>query len=183
MATKKTTKTADKVAQNAKATNTKTANRVEDAMENASARVQETADKARESVEGFVSQAQDRVKETSEKAMEMGTKTVEFHKANIEAMIESGKITAKGIQDLAKQNAEYTRENLENASNAMQGFASIKSPRDFMEMQNERARSGFDTMVSQASKNTEAMMKLMGEAFQPISERMSSAAENFRKAA
>lgn len=181
---KKTTKeTADKVAKSAKATNTKTANRVEEAMETASERVKETAEKTRERVEGFVAQAQDRAKETAEKLSTIGTDMVEFQKANVEAMIESGKITAKGVQDIAKQNAEYARENLENASNAMQGYASVKSPRDLIEMQNERARAGFDTMVSQASHNTEAMMKLAGEAFQPISDRFAAAMENFRKAA
>lgn len=180
MATKKTTKTT------AKKTATKAAkatNRVEEAMETASERVKETAEKTRERVEGFVAQAQDRAKETAEKVSAMGTDMVEFQKANVEAMVESGKIAAQGMQDIAKQNAEYARTNLETATKAFEGFGSVKSPRDLIEVQNERARAGFDTFVQQASHNTEAWMKLAGDAFQPISERFTAAMETVRKAA
>lgn len=182
-AKKTTKKTADKVAKNTKAANTKAANRVEEAMTGASERVKEAAEKAGERVEEFVAKAQDRAKEATDRMTAMGNDVVEFHKANVEAMVESGKIAAKGVQDIARQNAEYARENFEASSQALQGMASVKSPRDLFEMQGERARAGFDTMVSQASKNTEAWMKLAGEVFQPISNRMSEAADSFRKAA
>ena len=47
----------------------------------------------------------------------------------------------------------------------------------------EIARRNFDAMVSTASKNTEAMLKLVNEAFAPMSNRMSLAAEKVGKAA
>jgi len=166
-----------------KAADTKAANRIEDMMSNVGERAKEAAEKTAERVEEFVSQAQTRAKAAAERTMELATDATEFQKANAEAMIESAKIAAKGFQDLGRKNAEYARENLENVSNAIQGFASVKSPKELLELQNERARAGFDTLVSQASKNTEAMFKLAGDVFQPLSQRMSLAAEKLRKAA
>ena len=47
----------------------------------------------------------------------------------------------------------------------------------------EWARKGVDTFVAQSSKNTEALVKLANDMFQPISNRMAETAEYFKKAA
>jgi hypothetical protein len=52
-----------------------------------------------------------------------------------------------------------------------------------VKLQGELARKGFDTAVAQGSKNTEAMVKLVNEMFQPISNRIAVTTELFKKAA
>ena len=51
------------------------------------------------------------------------------------------------------------------------------------QLQGEIARRNFDAMVSTTSKNTETMLKLVNDAFAPVSNRMSLAAEKVGKAA
>lgn len=156
-------------------------------MANAAEKAQETmkknAEAATERAKEIFGDVNERAKAAFEKGSEMFREVGEFNKGNVEAMVESGKLYAKGMQDLGKQNVEYVRENFEATTAAVKEMASVKSPTDFFKLQGEHARKGFDTAVSQASKNTEAWMKLAGEAFQPISERVSVAGERFSKAA
>ena len=48
-----------------------------------------------------------------------------------------------------------------------------------MQLQSELARTSFDRMVAESSKLTESMVKLAGEAFQPLSNRATANAERF----
>jgi phasin family protein len=66
---------------------------------------------------------------------------------------------------------------------AVKEMTSVKTPTDFVKLQGEYARKGFDTAVAQTSKNTEAMVKLVSDMFQPISNRFAVATELFKKAA
>jgi phasin family protein len=48
-----------------------------------------------------------------------------------------------------------------------------------MQLQGEFARASFDRMVAEGSKLTESMVKLAGEAFQPLQNRASANADRF----
>lgn len=134
------------------------------------------------------------IKNAAEKAKSMFTDSTakstkafedmnEFSKGNIEAIVESGKIAAKGIEAMGQDAAEYSRKQFEGATAALKSMSAIKSPTDFFKLQSDYARAAFDSMVAQTSKNTEAMLKLAGEVAQPISNRVAVAVEKVKIAA
>ncbi len=125
----------------------------------------------------------ERAKTLFAKANEYFAQANEFNKANIEAVVESGKIAAKGAQEMGQSYAADLRTNFEAATTTAKEFAAVKSPTDFVQLQASTARKGFDMMVAQTSKNTEMFLKVAGEAFQPISNRVSVAVEAVKKAA
>jgi phasin family protein len=141
--------------------------------------VKATTEKATE----FFADVREKATEAAEKGKKFAADAVEFNKANVEAMIEAGKIVAKGAQDMGKTNFEYAKKNLEEAQVAVKELTAVKSPTDFVKLQGELARKGFDTAVAQGSKNTEAMVKLVSDMFQPISNRIAATTELFKKAA
>jgi len=120
-------------------------------------------------------------------AMEKSAKTVEelndFAKGNVEALVESSKITAKGLEAISQEAAEYSRKSFETATAALKNLAAAKSPTDFFKLQSDFFRGAFDSYVAEASKTTEAVLKLAGEAAQPISSRVALAAEKAKIAA
>lgn len=124
-----------------------------------------------------------RAKSAFAKGSEYVSQATEFSKANVEALVESGKIAAKGVQDMGQAYASDTRHNFEEITATMKQFAGVKSPTEFFQLQSETLRKTFDTAISQTSKNTEMFVKVAGEAFQPISNRVSVAVETFKKAA
>ena len=141
--------------------------------------VKATTEKATE----FFADVREKATEAAEKGKKLAADAVEFNKANVEAMIEAGKIVAKGAQDMGKTNIEYAKKNFEELQAAVKEVTAVKSPTDFVKLQGELARKGFDTAVAQGSKNTEALVKLANDMFQPISNRFAVAADLFKKAA
>ena len=127
--------------------------------------------------------AQTRAKATYDKGAELAKDAVEFQKGNFEAIVESGKILAGGMQDMGRTYVADVKSAAETVQGDVKKVAAVKSPTELFQLQGEIARRNFDAMVSTTSKNTEAMIKLANEAFAPLSSRMSLAAEKVRKAA
>ena len=106
-----------------------------------------------------------------------------FTKGNVEAVVESSKILATGLQEMTKSYAAETKTVVETMQAEIKELASVKSPAEFFEKQNAMMRKQFDAAVAATSKNSEAMLKLASEAFQPISNRVSLAVEKIKQAA
>ena len=122
-------------------------------------------------------------KDAQEKAKTALGDAGSFAKGNVEAMVESSKILASGIQDMTKGYVEETKTSFETISADVKDLASVKSPTEFFEKQSALMRKNFDAAVAASSKNSEAMLKLVNEAFQPISTRVSLAVEKIKTAA
>ena len=141
--------------------------------------VKATTEKAAE----FFADVREKATEAAEKGKKLAADAVEFNKANFEAMVEAGKIAAKGAQDMGKTNVEFAKKNFEEMQAAVKEITAVKSPTDFVKLQGEYARKSFDVAVAQTSKNTEAMVKLVSDMFQPISNRIAVTTDLFKKAA
>ena len=126
---------------------------------------------------------QERAKAAFGKGGEFAGDFVEFNKANVEAMVESGKIVAEGVQDMGKDYVEEAKSAYEVFTADMKEFAGVRSPTDLFELQGKLARRNFDAAVEFGSKNTEKMVKIANDAVAPISNRVSVATEKLTKAA
>ena len=107
----------------------------------------------------------------------------DFAKGNVEAMVESTKILASGIQEMGKGYAAEAKTAFETMTADAKDLASAKSPTEFFEKQTAILKKNFDATVAKSSKSSEAMLKLVNEAFQPLSTRMSMAMEKVKRAA
>ena len=65
----------------------------------------------------------------------------------------------------------------------MKSFASIKSPAEFFQLQSELFSQTMDSFASEASKNSEKMLKLVSDISQPISNRVSVVTEKVKSIA
>lgn len=145
--------------------------------------VQSATENTQARAQAMFADVNDRTKTAMEKGSKMIEEMNEFSKGNIEALVESSKIAAKGIETLGQDAAEYSRKQFESATAAMKTLASVKSPTEFLKLHSDYMRSAFDAMVAETSKNTESMLKLAGEIAQPISNRVAVAAEKIKVAA
>ena len=124
-----------------------------------------------------------RAKGAMEKSAAMFAELNSFNKGNVEALVESGKLAVAGVQSLAQDQAAYVRKQFEEATTAARTIATAKSPTEFVKLQGDYVRAQFDGMVAEASRSTEAMLKLAGEVVQPLSNRWALAAEKVKQAA
>jgi phasin family protein len=106
----------------------------------------------------------------------------ELGRGNVEAIVASTKVAAKGVEKIGHEVAELSRKSFEEASAALRGFAEIKSPTDLFRLQGEFARGQFDTFVAEGAKLSEAMIKLAGDVAEPLAGRYTVAAERVKAA-
>jgi phasin family protein len=174
---------------------------VEAVIEQVTETVAAAAQKAPATIEKEVIKMNDTIKDAADKgqayfaefsakakaAAEKGAKAFEdineFGKGNVEALVESSKIAAKGFETLGQDYADYARKQFEGTTAALKGFAAVKSPTEFFKLQADFVRGQFDSFVAESSKNTEAMIKLAGDVAKPISNRVAIAAEKIKVAA
>lgn len=146
------------------------------------AKTQTSTDYAAQMKEGLA-ELQARAQTAYEKSAEYAVEAREFSKGNLDAMVESGKIFAAGLQDIAKATMEDSKAAVETMTGDAKEFAAVKSPTDFVQLQGQIASRNFDAAVAQFSKATEAWVKLAGDVAAPLSSRVSLAMEKARPAA
>lgn len=125
----------------------------------------------------------ERAKVAVEKSTKLLEEATELTKGNVEALVASSKIAAKGVETLGQEAAEFGRKSFEQASAALKSFAEVKSPTDLFRLQSEFAKSAFDNLVAESSKVSEAVIKLAGDVAQPLTNRYSVAAERVKSLA
>lgn len=150
---------------------------------NTMATINDTVKPAVEKAQAVFNDFSARTKAAVDKSTKFGEELSEFTKGNVEALVASGKVAAKGAETLAQEAAEYGKKSFEQATQTLKGIAAAKSPADFFQVQSDYAKGAFDGAVAQASRFSEAWMKLAGDVVQPISSRYAIAAEKFKNAA
>ena len=126
-------------------------------------------------------QAQAKAQAAFEKSSALLGEAGDFAKGNVEAIIESGKILANGAQEIGSTFAAEGRTAFEAMSGDFKELAGAKSPADFFKLQGEIARKNLDNAVACGSKSTETFLKLMNDAFSPLSGRINLAVEKARE--
>lgn len=130
-----------------------------------------------------VNEIQARAKTAYDKGAEVASEMTDLARGNVEAVVESGKILAGGVQDLSKGYAEEAKSAYEQLTADLKEMAAVKSPAELFQLQGKILRRNFDTLVATGSRNTEAVMKLANDSFAPISGRINVAAEKLSKVA
>ena len=135
---------------------------------------------ATDQIQAVIGDVNERARNVAQKGAKLLEEATELTKGNVEALVASSKIVAKGVETLGQEAADYGRRSFEEASAALKSFAEVKSPTDFFKLQSEYARSAFDGFVAESSKASEAMIKLAGEVAEPITSRYAVAAERVK---
>lgn len=123
-----------------------------------------------------------RAKTAFERNARFAEELTELQKGNVEALVASTKVAARGVETIGQEVAEMSRKSFEEASAALRSFAEVKSPTDFFRLQGDFARGQFDSFVAESAKLSEAMIKLAGDVAQPLTSRYSVAAEKVKTA-
>ncbi len=131
--------------------------------------------------QGLFADAGARSQDLVAKSRNASEEITDLAKANVEAVAEATRIAAAGAKSIGQDVIASSRSGFEHASEAFKTLADAKSPTEFFQLQSELLRSSFDRVVSESSKLTEQVVKLAGEAIQPISNRASVNAERVKE--
>ena len=127
--------------------------------------------------QAMFTQTGERSQEVAKKSQKVAQELTDLARANVEAIVEAGRVAAEGARSIGQDAVARTREGAEQAADAIRSLTEAKSPTEFVQLQSELARTSFDRMVAETSRLTESMVKLAGKAFQPLSNRATANAE------
>ena len=127
----------------------------------------------------ILTEANERGQEIVKRSQKVAGELADLARANVEAVVEAGRVATEGARTIGQDVVAKQRDSFEQAADAIRSFAEAKSPTEYLQLQSDFARASFDRAVAESSKLTESLVKLAGEAFQPLSNRASANAERF----
>jgi phasin family protein len=127
----------------------------------------------------ILTEANDRGQELVKRSQKVAEELADLARANVEAVVEAGRVATEGARTIGQDVVAKQRDGFEQAADAIRSLAEAKSPTEYLQLQGDFARASFDRAVAETSKLTESLVKLAGEAFQPLSNRASANAERF----
>ncbi len=101
-------------------------------------------------------------------------------KGNAEALTESGNASRAAIQELAKAYQELATKNAKNLTDAMQALAAVKSPTEFMELQQRLIKEGVEAAVSDSQHIAQLTTAVFTAAFEPVKKQIKAVQKSAR---
>ena len=135
---------------------------------------------AADQFKGVFGDVNERAKAAAERSAKVAEELADLTRGNVEALVASSKIAAKGVEALSQDAAEYGRKAFEEASATLKNFAEVKSATDFFKLQGDYARAAFDNAVAESARLSETVLKLAGDVAEPITSRYTVAAERVK---
>jgi len=178
-------KTAAKAATRRTIRKTRTAARKSAAAQERTETVTKTAFNGFDAIPAFApfqtifEEATGRSQELVKRSQKVAEELADLARANVEAVVEAGRVATEGARTIGQDVVAKQRDSFEQAADAIRSLAEAKSPTEYLQLQSDFARASFDRAVAESSKLTESLVKLAGEAFQPLSNRASANAERF----
>lgn len=165
------------------ATATKGKTMIEEATQKFTAEATKMAGEAKARTETLVADMTTRAQAATVKGQEMVRDAVEFSKGNVDAMVEAGKIAAKGAGEIGQEHVAFARTSVEDGTAAVKRYAGVKSVGEFFQLYTEMTKAQVDALVKHTAKTSEMSLKLANDAFQPLSSRFALAATKLKSAA
>lgn len=117
----------------------------------------------------------------SREAMEQSMKTIgavtEMTRGNVDALLESSRTAAGGMQVIAQDVADYGKQTFERTTAAGQIMARARTAPELIQLQSEFARTEFTTAIAEYSKLSQTMFQTMTAMFAPLQKQAITAAQ------
>jgi len=92
----------------------------------------------------------------------------EIAKANADALTESGNASRAAVQELTKAYQELAAKNAKNLTAAMQALSAVKSPAEFLELQQKLIKEGVEAAVNDSRHIAQLTTAVFTAAFEPV---------------
>jgi phasin family protein len=89
-------------------------------------------------------------------------------KGSTDALTESGNASRAGIQELTKAYQELATKNVRNLTAAVQALSAVKSPTEFIELQQKLIKDGVEAAVADSRHIAQLTTAVFTAAFEPV---------------
>ncbi len=106
-----------------------------------------------------------------------------FGRENVEAIVASSTVVARGVQDISKSFVLLAQESIDDQVAASKALIGAKTLREVVDLSSQYAKSNFDKLVAEGNKLSQISAKLAEEAMAPLSVRVSATMDRITKTA
>jgi phasin family protein len=132
------------------------------------------AKSATEAFEQVTTVSSEAVRENIDRSLAALSEASAFGKQNVEAWLASAAAAQKGFEALSARAVAFQKQALENQVAAAKSLMTSKSVQEFVEKQNEYAKSSFEAYVAELSTVSDLVAGATKDALQPINERVNA---------
>ena len=100
---------------------------------------------------------------------------IEFHKANLEALIQSNTRLASGFQELSRDFLAEVQEGLDDSASKARTALAAPSIKEVIEITLDNSLSGYQKLAASSAKLTQQSWKVLSDAIAPVAARMTDA--------
>jgi phasin family protein len=120
-------------------------------------------------------QPAEQIAQATTEALTKSTEAAEkIAKGNTEALTESGNASRTAVQELTRAYQELASKNAKNLTAAMQALAAVKSPAQFIELQQRLIKEGVEAAVSDSQHIAQLTTAVFTAAFEPVKKQIES---------
>ena len=115
----------------------------------------------------------EQIAEASAEALtKSGQAAEKLMKGNADALAETGSASRAAVQELTRAYQELASKNVKNLTAAMQALAAVKSPAEFIELQQRLIKEGVEAAVSDSQHIAQLTTAVFTAAFEPVKKRI-----------
>jgi len=170
-----------------KKTTTSTATSVDAAVAAGKETIENMTKTAQETGQKNFDQAVTVAKENMDKASAAAVKGYDqfatYSQANYDAFSKSFGIMTKGVEDVTKAWFAFSQASVDASVDFSKKVMGAKSVNEVVDLQNDFAKTSFDSFVAESTKISELSVKTANEAIEPIKARVDETVETLAKAA
>ena len=104
----------------------------------------------------------------SEALTKSGEAAEKIVKGNAEALTESGNASRAAVQELTRAYQDLASKNAKNLTAAIQSLAAVKSPAEFIELQQRLIKEGVEAAVKDGQRIAQLTTAVFTAAFEPM---------------
>jgi phasin family protein len=102
-------------------------------------------------------------------------------KANVDALTKSGNAAIAGFQELAKAYQALATKNAEKLTASIQALTTVKSPAEFVELQQKLIKEGVDAAVNDSRNIADLTTAVFTAAFEPVKQQVEAVQKSAKK--
>jgi hypothetical protein len=115
------------------------------------------------------------IQDSTEALAKSGEVTETVMKDSADALTESGNASRTAVQESTKAYQELATKNARNLTAAMQALAAVKSPAEFIELQQRLIKEGVQAAVGDSQRIAQLTTAVFTAAFEPVNKRLEAA--------
>ena len=104
----------------------------------------------------------------AEELMKSGEAAEKIVQGNVDALSQSGAASKAAVQELTKAYQELATKNVHKLSAAVQALSAVKSPTEFIELQQKLIKEGVEAAVADSRQIAQLTTAVFTAAFEPV---------------